>query len=68
MLAAIIGTVSLFPLIVSKLQYGFPYGKEKVRGVSLGGWLIIEVGFRMLDRVHKIIKASVIGLHLALRV
>ncbi|KAF8204081.1 glycoside hydrolase family 5 protein [Pholiota molesta] len=42
MLAALFGTVSLFPLIVSKLQYGFPYGKEKVRGVSLGGWLIIE--------------------------
>jgi hypothetical protein len=22
---------------------GFPYGAQKVRGVSLGGWLLIEV-------------------------
>lgn len=22
---------------------GFPYGTQKVRGVSLGGWLLIEV-------------------------
>lgn len=68
MLAALIGTLSLLPLIVSKLHYGFPYGEEKVRGVSLGGWLIIEVGRRMLARVHKIIKVGIIGLHHALRV
>ncbi|KJA28398.1 glycoside hydrolase family 5 protein [Hypholoma sublateritium FD-334 SS-4] len=35
-------TLALLPLITAKLQYGFPYGKEPVRGVSLGGWLIIE--------------------------
>lgn len=22
---------------------GFPYGSQKVRGISLGGWLLIEV-------------------------
>lgn len=22
---------------------GFPYGSEKVRGVNLGGWLVLEV-------------------------
>ncbi|EKM84059.1 hypothetical protein AGABI1DRAFT_110649 [Agaricus bisporus var. burnettii JB137-S8] len=24
------------------LTFGFPYGKEKVRGVNLGGWLVLE--------------------------
>lgn len=28
------------------LTFGFPYGKEKVRGVNLGGWLVLEVGTR----------------------
>lgn len=23
--------------------WGFPYGSEKVRGVNLGGWLVLEV-------------------------
>lgn len=25
---------------------GFPYGAQKVRGVSLGGWLVLEVSAR----------------------
>lgn len=25
------------------LTFGFPYGQEKVRGVNLGGWLVLEV-------------------------
>ena len=25
------------------LQYGFPYGSRPVRGVNLGGWLVLEV-------------------------
>lgn len=25
------------------LTYGFPYGSQKVRGVNLGGWLVLEV-------------------------
>lgn len=29
------------------LTFGFPYGKEKVRGVNLGGWLVLEVGTRV---------------------
>jgi len=24
---------------------GFPYGIKKVRGVNLGGWLLLEVSF-----------------------
>ncbi|KAF9486591.1 glycoside hydrolase family 5 protein [Pholiota conissans] len=41
-LATFFGTLALLPLVVSHLNYGFPYGKEKVRGVSLGGWFVIE--------------------------
>ncbi|KDR85713.1 hypothetical protein GALMADRAFT_218808 [Galerina marginata CBS 339.88] len=26
----------------SALTYGFPYGSQKVRGVNLGGWLVLE--------------------------
>ena len=25
------------------MDLGFAYGKEKIRGVNLGGWLVIEV-------------------------
>ncbi|KAF8910118.1 exo-1-3-beta-glucanase [Gymnopilus junonius] len=32
---------SLFPSIYA-LTYGFPYGSQKVRGVNLGGWLVLE--------------------------
>jgi hypothetical protein len=24
---------------------GFPYGSQKVRGVNVGGWLVLEVRF-----------------------
>jgi glucan 1,3-beta-glucosidase len=27
---------------------GFPYGSQKVRGVNLGGWLVLEVRFPIL--------------------
>lgn len=30
---------------VRALSYGFPYGVEKIRGVSIGGWLAIEVSW-----------------------
>lgn len=25
------------------INAGFPYGSQKVRGVNLGGWLVLEV-------------------------
>jgi len=25
------------------LTWGFPYGSQKVRGVNIGGWLVLEV-------------------------
>ena len=28
---------------IAALTYGFPYGSQKVRGVNLGGWLVLEV-------------------------
>jgi len=28
---------------VYALTFGFPYGSQKVRGVNLGGWLVLEV-------------------------
>lgn len=39
---AIVGLVSL-PL-GSAINPSFPYGSQKVRGVNLGGWLVLEVG------------------------
>ncbi|KAF5323382.1 hypothetical protein D9611_005595 [Ephemerocybe angulata] len=33
---------SLLVLKVSALDYSFPYGSQKVRGVNLGGWLVLE--------------------------
>jgi len=39
---AFIGGFSLLPAVFS-LSYGFPYGGQKVRGVNLGGWLVLEV-------------------------
>lgn len=40
-LTAILGLS--FARSVFGLTFGFPYGKEKVRGVNLGGWLVLEV-------------------------
>jgi hypothetical protein len=37
--------VCLLPAAIA-FKPGFPYGAQKVRGVSIGGWLLIEV------RVH----------------
>ncbi|OAX40064.1 glycoside hydrolase family 5 protein [Rhizopogon vinicolor AM-OR11-026] len=34
--------VSLFRSVSSQVNPGFPYGSEKVRGVNLGGWLVLE--------------------------
>ena len=34
--------LSLIPSICA-LNFGFPYGSQKVRGVNLGGWLVLEV-------------------------
>ena len=39
--AAVLG-LSLVPLISA---WGFPYGSEKIRGVNLGGWLVLEVSW-----------------------
>jgi hypothetical protein len=27
--------------------WGFPYGSTKIRGVNLGGWLVLEVSTQM---------------------
>ncbi|TFK77419.1 glycoside hydrolase family 5 protein [Pluteus cervinus] len=39
-LAALAG--SLLSATVSAFSPGFPYGSQKVRGVNLGGWLVLE--------------------------
>lgn len=39
---ALIG-LSFFRSVSSQFSPGFPYGSEKVRGVNLGGWLVLEV-------------------------
>jgi hypothetical protein len=31
------------PPLDSPVSAGFPYGSQKVRGVNLGGWLVMEV-------------------------
>ena len=49
-------TVALFILSSAHSSYsytwGFPYGSQKVRGVNLGGWLVLEVGFQIIQRVQ----------------
>lgn len=42
LLLASLGVLSFFPAVLS-LSLGFPYGSQKVRGVNLGGWLVLEV-------------------------
>jgi glucan 1,3-beta-glucosidase len=39
---ATIGGLCFLPAMLA-LKLGFPYGSEKVRGVNLGGWLVLEV-------------------------
>jgi hypothetical protein len=34
---------SLTILETAAQRWGFPYGDQKVRGVNLGGWLVLEV-------------------------
>lgn len=49
MISSMRSTLSLallgLSLLPSALSFtpGFPYGTEKVRGVNLGGWLVLEV-------------------------
>ncbi|PPR01922.1 hypothetical protein CVT24_001261 [Panaeolus cyanescens] len=33
---------AIVPTVLSALTFGFPYGSTKVRGVNLGGWLVLE--------------------------
>ncbi|KAJ3838851.1 glycoside hydrolase family 5 protein [Lentinula raphanica] len=41
---ALLGTLSQVPAVFADnpINPGFPYGSEKVRGVNLGGWLVLE--------------------------
>ncbi|PPQ82283.1 hypothetical protein CVT25_008433 [Psilocybe cyanescens] len=41
-LLSLFACLALVPTIFGALQYGFPYGEEKIRGVNLGGWLVLE--------------------------
>lgn len=36
-------SLSVAPSILAAVTPGFPYGSSKVRGVNLGGWLVLEV-------------------------
>lgn len=40
---ALVALLAPATTFVHALSYGFPYGHEQIRGVSLGGWLSIEV-------------------------
>ncbi|KAH7925913.1 glycoside hydrolase family 5 protein [Leucogyrophana mollusca] len=40
--ASVLLGLSVAPLVLSAFVPGFPYGSEKVRGVNLGGWLVLE--------------------------
>ena len=42
MLVALASGSFLLPSIAA-LTFGFPYGSQTVRGVNLGGWLVLEV-------------------------
>jgi glucan 1,3-beta-glucosidase len=47
---AVIPTVNAAPVAnITKRApaWGFPYGSTKVRGVNLGGWLVLEVSGQM---------------------
>jgi len=39
-------------------NWGFPYGSTKVRGVNLGGWLVLEVSssFSLLLRLRQFVR------------
>ena len=40
--ASLVGLSTLLPAIRA-LTTGFPYESQKIRGVNLGGWLVLEV-------------------------
>lgn len=42
LLSLVVLGLSAVPSVLS-FQPGFNYGSEKVRGVNLGGWLVLEV-------------------------
>jgi glucan 1,3-beta-glucosidase len=47
-LLALVG-LSLFHSVSSQFSPGFPYDSQKVRGVNLGGWLLLEVHAMTVD-------------------
>lgn len=42
--------VAVFFSSALALSLGFPYGDDKVRGVNLGGWLVLEVRLSLARR------------------
>lgn len=46
---AFFALASVIPSLFA-MDFGFPYGTEKIRGVNLGGWLVIEVCCSSLSR------------------
>ena len=44
---AVVALLSLFNLLPTFVPVvpDFPYGSQPVRGVNLGGWLVLEVNF-----------------------
>ncbi len=38
-----LGLLSRGAPLDNPISPGFPYGSQKVRGVTLGGWLVLEV-------------------------
>jgi glucan 1,3-beta-glucosidase len=40
---AAIALLATHALAANSISPGFPYGSKKVRGVNLGGWLVLEV-------------------------
>jgi hypothetical protein len=47
---AALGLSALTPVFA--VNPGFPYGSQKVRGVNLGGWLVLEVNFSFFLSCH----------------
>ena len=39
----LLATVLVLAQAAQAITYSFPYGKQPVRGVNLGGWLLLEV-------------------------
>ena len=48
-------------LLTSSLAFtpGFPYGSQKVRGVNLGGWLVLEVRISSVQYWHNLSHAFI---------